>query len=361
MDRSVKPVSVTSRPVAKSVFQHVKWEYLAAGVSGGVVSTLVLHPLDLVKIRFQVNEGYGVAVANRPQYQGMFHALRSIFTSGGFTGLYQGVTPNVWGAGVSWGLYFFFYNSIKTWMQDGDTKIALGPARHILIASEAGLLTLVLTNPIWVAKTRLCLQYESTATNCVRYNGTLDALVKLYKYEGVRGLYKGFVPGVFGISHGALQFMTYEEMKNAYNTYKNRPVDTRLQTEEYLMFAAISKMISACVTYPYQVLRSRLQDQHCTYTGVIDVTQKILKHEGVRGFYKGLLPALLRVTPACCITFVVYENLITFLLHRNKGDKQDIKQEVDDNKNAVDHHQDISYKAKTDEIDAMIVDEEKSV
>lgn len=34
------------------LFSHVKYENLAAGLSGGVVSTLVLHPLDLVKIRF---------------------------------------------------------------------------------------------------------------------------------------------------------------------------------------------------------------------------------------------------------------------------------------------------------------------
>lgn len=36
-----------------SMVRNIKWEYLVAGISGGVVSTLVLHPLDLVKIRFQ--------------------------------------------------------------------------------------------------------------------------------------------------------------------------------------------------------------------------------------------------------------------------------------------------------------------
>ena len=32
---------------------HVHWEHMLAGVAGGVVSTVVLHPLDLIKIRFQ--------------------------------------------------------------------------------------------------------------------------------------------------------------------------------------------------------------------------------------------------------------------------------------------------------------------
>ena len=38
--------------------------------------------------------------------------------------------------------------------------------------------------------------------------------------------------------------------------------------------------------------------------------------EGWRGFYKGLLPGLIRVTPACCITFVVYENMIAYLMKK---------------------------------------------
>lgn len=44
-------------------------------------------------------------------------------------------------------------------MQDGDLTKPLGPALHMLAAAEAGVATLVLTNPIWVIKTRLCLQY----------------------------------------------------------------------------------------------------------------------------------------------------------------------------------------------------------
>ena len=39
--------------------------------------------------------------------------------------LIRGVTPNVWGAGSAWGLYFLFYNSLKTWWQGGDTRKGL--------------------------------------------------------------------------------------------------------------------------------------------------------------------------------------------------------------------------------------------
>lgn len=315
----VKEANVT--PPVKGILRHLKWEHLVAGVSGGAASTLLLHPLDLVKIRFQVNEGaHTVGHVDRPEYRGIIHAFRSIQKSSGFSGLYQGVKPNVLGSASAWGFYFMFYNTIKTSMQDGDTKVDLGAGKHTLAASCAGLFTLVLTNPIWVVKTRLCLQYEANATSVKSekyYSGMADALFKIYKQEGFRGYYKGFLPGMFGISHGAIQFVCYEELKTKYNNFKERPIDYRLNSAEYITFAAMSKILAATVTYPYQVVRSRLQDQHRSYNGIVDVLQKIYRYEGLWAFYKGLTPNLLRVTPACCITFVVYENIIS-MCHKNK-------------------------------------------
>lgn len=51
----------------------------------------------------------------------------------------------------------------------------------------AGSLTLAVTNPIWIAKTRLCLEYESTGP---RYRGMLHVVSDLYRNDGVKGLYK---------------------------------------------------------------------------------------------------------------------------------------------------------------------------
>jgi len=49
-------------------------------------------------------------------------------------------------------------------------------------------------------------------------------------------------------------------------------------TFEYLFCAAISKMFAASVTYPYQVIRARLQDQHRNYAGAIDVLRQICRY-----------------------------------------------------------------------------------
>lgn len=53
----------------------------------------------------------------RPKYKGIVHCLTTIWKLDGLRGLYQGVTPNVWGAGLSWGLYFFL------WVDLGDFTI----------------------------------------------------------------------------------------------------------------------------------------------------------------------------------------------------------------------------------------------
>ncbi|XP_007901405.1 mitochondrial folate transporter/carrier [Callorhinchus milii] len=290
-------------------YRLVRYENLVAGVSGGVAATLVLHPLDLVKIRFAVSDGLSM----RPTYNGIVHCFRSIWRQEGIRGLYQGVTPNIWGAGLSWGLYFFFYTAIKAYKQDGR-QTQLSAAQHLVSAAEAGAVTLCLTNPIWVTKTRLVLQYDAGVDPSKRrYKGMFHCLLKIYQNEGIRGLYKGFLPGLFGTSHGALHFMAYEELKREYNNYQKLPTDTKLNPFEYIAMAALSKIFAVSATYPYQVIRARLQDQHNQYSGVMDVLRRTWRNEGAHGFYKGIIPNVLRVTPACCITFVVYENISRFL------------------------------------------------
>ena len=78
-------------------------------------------------------------------------------------------------------------------------------------------------------------------------------------------------------------------------------------TMEYLTFAAVSKLIAASITYPYQVVRSRLQDVNCPYGSSRDCVRQILRYEGVRGLYNGMRPYLLHVVPNVCIVLLIYE------------------------------------------------------
>lgn len=301
----------------------MSYEHLVAGTLSGLTSTLILHPLDLLKVRFAVADGQSEI---KKDYRNISNAFTTIIREEGFKGLYKGVTPSCLGSGTAWGSYFLFYNIVKKQMQDRSPQNHLGPVKHMFAGACAGIFTLTITNPIWVVKTRLCLQYgnqddnlkgkgaiagnkSSTLPSEKCYTGTWDALKKVYKYEGVPGLYKGFVPGLLGVSHGAIQLAAYEEMKKFYITRYNLPSDNSLGTVQYLTFATLSKFLAASITYPYQVLRARLQDQHVNYEGVIDVVRRTWRYESYLGFYKGFSAYILHVTPNVCIVFFVYETV----------------------------------------------------
>ena len=111
-----------------------------------------------------------VPPTNRHFYQGTFDAFRQIARSEGLPGLYVGVTPNTVGAGLAWGSYFFFYEHLKSALRKEDTLTNNMP-EHMAAAAIAGVGTLVLTNPIWVVKTRMCLQ--DITQQGVNYRGLL--------------------------------------------------------------------------------------------------------------------------------------------------------------------------------------------
>ncbi|KAG0047596.1 hypothetical protein BGZ83_007355 [Gryganskiella cystojenkinii] len=248
-------------------------------------------------------------------------------------------------------------------MTADPTTGRLGPTQHMAASILGGALTAVVTNPLWVIKTRMCTTKKTTPG---AYQSLIGGLTTLVRTEGVQGLYRGIVPALFGVSHGAIQFMAYEQLKYWRQEVKKRrwekefleevrgstkvPISASaaatpssevtgvsmdaktfeklresrllekkhdwetLSTIEYLCMAASSKVTATVATYPYQVLRSRLQmmsspTSGVVYTGVMDCIRKIKRAEGILGFYKGVAPNVIRVLPGTCITFLVYETV----------------------------------------------------
>ncbi|CAO3613714.1 unnamed protein product [Cunninghamella blakesleeana] len=302
--------------MTKSYTGSTHTDQALAGFTAGLISTTILHPLDVIKIRFQVDSEK--TSTKRPLIGGTIKSFKSIVQQEGvFRGLYRGVTPNVAGATASWGFYFWWYSLIKKHMKKDDQG-KLSAFQHLLASAEAGAITAIITNPLWVIKTRMCTTTRYTQD---AYKGLIDGLSRLAKEEGIRGLYRGMVPALFGVSHGAIQFMAYEEMKKWRNDVRHDQGETpkdelnaKLSTTEYLLMATSSKVTAAVITYPYQVLRSRLQNRETRdeYRGVIDCIKKIKSAEGLVGFYKGLAPNVIRVLPGTCITFLVYENMTQY-------------------------------------------------
>lgn len=145
-----------------------------------------------------------------------------------------------------------------------------------------------------------------------------DGFRSIYSEDGVRGFYRGFVPSLYGILHGALQFMIYEQLKTSQSRRKHGEPNHSLSTVDYLWTSGVSKVVAGAATYPYQVIRSRLQMHGAEdrYRSARDVIKQVWRQEGPLGLYKGLSPNLLRVLPSTCVTFIVYESTRDRLMDR---------------------------------------------
>ena len=301
-----------------------KFESAVAGGVAGLTTVVALHPLDIVRTRFQVNDGRQAAV---PSYRHTFHALCTIGRVEGLRGLYAGLFPALLGSSLSWSLYFFLYTNIKEHNRRRFGRAELGPSLHLLSAAEAGSIVAVLTNPVWVVKTRLQLQAPGHGAR-TPYLGFSDAFKSILREEGLRGLYKGLGPGLILVSHGALQFMAYEEGRKFLVSRRTKLAagqpdvvasgEQLITSQDFAILGASSKLFAVLATYPYQVVRSRLQqrpseDGVSRYLNTWDTFKATMRYEGVRGLYKGIIPNLLRVVPSSSLTFLVYESVMKFL------------------------------------------------
>ncbi|WFD03202.1 mitochondrial FAD carrier protein flx1 [Malassezia obtusa] len=361
--------------VPRSYLPSPALDHAVAGMAAGTIATLCMNPLDLVKTRFQVNTGaFSASPAERSLFYQRVHArrwlwallggkpgvdiadaLRGIVAHDGVRGLYRGVVPNIVGNASSWGLYFLWYTMIKEYMARNSTSenpVRLSATGHLLAATESGVLTAILTNPIWVVKTRMFTTQRHAAPHGpgaggsrgaagapalagtpgvvgragdapVAYRGLVHGLVQTVREDGVRGLYKGVGLAVLGVSNGAIQFMAYEQLKQWRSAQQLRRTHggtrfseaqlegVKLRNTEYTVISGIAKLFAITLTYPYQVVRSRVQSQATAhlYPNAWVCVARTFRDEGVRGFYRGFATNAIRILPGTCVTFVAYENV----------------------------------------------------
>lgn len=371
-----------SEPV-RSFFPSPALDHAFAGIMAGIISTMFLNPLDLLKTRFQVNTGaFSTDPATRsPFFQYMYSSrlrymliggkpgldiadsLRGIVQRDGWRGLYRGLGPNIFGNASSWGFYYLWYTIAKEQLvkwHGYDKSYKLSAGEYLGAATTSGVITAVLTNPIWVVKTRMFVTSSARSPNAHRpiapgasgsigtshpgligtaalmktpgtspqiYRGLWDGLVSTVRTDGILGLYKGVGLAVLGVSNGAIQFMVYEKLKQWRRTTKLRregvlgPYNevqlegVMLSNMDYTVLSGSAKLVAILATYPYQVVRSRVQN-HVTSQKYLSTWACILstyREEGLRAFYRGIGPNALRILPGTCVTFVAYENISALL------------------------------------------------
>jgi solute carrier family 25 (mitochondrial folate transporter), member 32 len=325
---------------------------LIAGLAGGTISTVLLMPLDNIKVRLQVHEGdpeKQSETIKKGSRLGPMRAFRGLIRHEGIAGLYQGLAPALVGSAVSWGGFFFVYERFKSELRErragsaGIEEYTLTPTDNFLLACASGGVMVGLTNPMWLIKLRMQLQMKKASehiqTSVKPYNGMVDAARTIVREEGFGALYKGSVPALLLTSHGGVQFVVYEFLRKHFHYARARKSDkadgemssvmNRLEKSiGYLTMGAVAKIVASTVTYPLQVVKARMQQRSeiveltsdgevrvvkREYPGIRATLKRILEKEGPAGFFKGCIPNAVRVAPSAAVTFVVYEAVMDYL------------------------------------------------
>ncbi|KAL4399512.1 NAD transmembrane transporter [Malassezia pachydermatis] len=287
-----------------------------SGACAGFVSSIVTCPLDVVKTRLQVQTN---EFQRGLRHRGALHAISSvcskIWKEDGFRGFYRGLGPTVIGYLPTWAIYFCVYDAGKTFLSDNAPSLKAHPFTiHIASAMFAGATSTTCTSPMWVVKTR-CMLQTSDVPEQLRYRNTLDAVIKIYRNEGIPAFYKGLLPSLLGVFHVIVQFPLYEHFKSM--TSEGKRGDP-LSPGSILLCSGASKMLASLATYPHEVLRTRMQMQQPTgttgekYTGFLQTITSIARKEGFRGFYRGMSVNLVRTVPNSGLTILTYELLMHY-------------------------------------------------
>ncbi|KAK8640316.1 hypothetical protein V6N13_008073 [Hibiscus sabdariffa] len=256
--------------------------HAGAGATAGAIAATFVCPLDVIKTRLQV---HGLPQSSQSGVRGsvIITSLQNIIRNEGLKGMYRGLSPTIIALLPNWAVYFTLYEQLKgllTSHDDNGAQLTIGA--NMVAAAGAGAATAITTNPLWVVKTRL--QTQGMRTGVVPYTGVLSALRRIVHEEGFRGLYSGVLPSLAGISHVAIQFPAYEKIKSYMAKRGNTTVD-HLTPTDVAIASSISKVLASIMTYPHEVIRSRLQEQgharntQVQYAGVIDCIRKVLPPE----------------------------------------------------------------------------------
>jgi solute carrier family 25, member 33/36 len=345
--------------------------HFIAGAVGGVVATVTLSPLDVLRTRLQAQSS-----GPRPRPDRM---LASIVRTEGVRGLYRGLLSAVLGDGPARALFFGFYHRTKQYL--GPDHLGWSGAQlHLGAATVSGLATNTLMSPWWVVRLRLQLQttpmpaslwgrarsaWEASAgapaagagvaAAAVRlppppptplprppvgsgYTGIIDCFVRIYREEGARALYRGLGASYLGVSEMGIQFALYGRLKDAMLARRMPEAEARLTAQRAaaglpgppeqsevaraafsgawaFWASAFCKLIASAASYPFDVVRTRMRERRTTvpvdkYRTVASTFRALWVEEGVRGLYAGLTVHTLRTVPNAAILMAVVETLV---------------------------------------------------
>lgn len=271
---------------------------LLGGTMGGIAQVLVGQPFDTVKVRVQS--------APEGTYKGALDVVKQLLANEGPKGFYKGTLTPLIGVGACVSVQFSVNEFMKRTYDSKLNGAPLSLFQFFNCGAAAGFANGVLASPIEHIRIRLQTQTGNTKS----FNGPIDCAKKIYASSGIRGIYKGLAPTLIRESVGlGIYFATYEALI-AREIGKSSILRSDIPAWRLCLYGGLSGYTLWIGIYPVDVIKSKLQTDSLkkpVYKTSIDVARDIFAKTGIRGFYKGFVPTILRAAPANGATFAVFE------------------------------------------------------
>lgn len=179
-------------------------------------------------------------------------SFKYMLNEGGIRSFWRGNGINVLKIAPESAIKFAAYEQFKRFLR-GNDKRQMSIYERFVAGAVAGGVSQTVIYPLEVLKTRLALRKTG------QYKGILDAMVKIYRYEGMRSFYRGYIPNMLGIvPYAGIDLAVYETLKRKYLSTHNT---TQPNILVLLACGSASSTLGQVCSYPLALVRTRLQAQ----------------------------------------------------------------------------------------------------
>lgn len=290
-----------------------KLEPFVCGGSSATFASIIIHPIDLAKVRMQI---YGQLNPGKP-VPSFPSILQSIVKNDGFFAVYKGVDAAigrqlVYGT-ARIGLHRSFSDKLVE-MNDGKPISFL---QKILSSMLSGSIAVCIGTPFDIALVRLQSDGMAPIKDRRNYKHVFDALIRTANEEGVGALYKGLAPNILrGMSMNVGMMACYDQAKEIVAKVTGDPMIKGPSLATSIGASAIAGFTAALFSLPFDLIKSRLMAQkpdpitrEMPYSGVMDCAMKIAKTDGARGFFAGFSAYYGRCAPHAMIILLSNESI----------------------------------------------------
>ncbi|KAH0609128.1 uncharacterized protein H6S33_001356 [Morchella sextelata] len=161
--------------------------------------------------------------------------------------------------------------------------------------------------------------------NSALYPSNWQAFLTITRTSGLRGIFTGWSPTLFGYSaQGAFKYGGYEFFKKTYSDAAGEAAAAKYKTGIYLAASASAEFIADVALCPWEAVKVRMQtEERSPYRGAVQGVRSVVAEEGVAGLYKGLYPLWGRQIPYTMMKFASFEKVVEAIYTKLPGRKDD--------------------------------------